>query len=626
MRTFTKVALFTFFLILIPYQIFNEYSKTCPNKEFLSWDGDLRAVKTIHLAESIRNFSAFSFAFHLFDAPTWPTFRNLIESIILYNRDGTFAVEKIIYFSIFTSYLLLLWIFYFIHKEVKNIFEFLILISFLFLELYLSKPLLLYSFSAMLEIQGALLFSICIYYLTQLYSESYEIEKNLRWKLFISSFLLFQTKYPYGYLLILTILIFHMILFFPETIFFISRYLIFVSAGFKKNYRWILISLFLFALVCIPNSLLKGKTKNYLKYILVILVCLDFYMYIFRETKELLNLGYKRILLICKWILLPILFFALIHPDRFSSSSGTLNHIQSEGHFVGEVIAKDFDYYTVFIRAFQDSIRFANIFLLLSLLSVAFGYLKFRQNRIIPFHFLSNLFILITVFILTFLTSNHQARHIYHILPAFLLGSVFFFREDFKYFNFLKYIFLISLVVLLIFQFYREYKSSFQNRELCFSGKNLNDYFTPRFIYKEFQNEKNLQNEWIVLNGLNPLHVNKADTELVLNKLAYETKTKVKFDLKRLNQYRNFIGKDLFFISDTCNESLLSDLQTHLLSLNSSFKVGKEFDSNLKKEVYVLRESIGSLKLVEENKFFLKDEKFSTLEGCLQIRKFIILD
>ena len=122
----------------------------------------------------------------------------------------------------------------------------------------------------------------------------------------------------------------------------------------------------------------------------------------------------------------------MIHPDRFSSSSSTLAHVQSEGHMVGEVVEKNLDYYLVFFKAITNDSFLPEwigiILFVIMLLSVAYGYFVYFKEKRIENHFFFSLFSFLTILVLTFFTPNHQARHVYHLLPAIAVGALLLFE------------------------------------------------------------------------------------------------------------------------------------------------------------------------------------------------------
>ena len=87
---------------------------------------------------------------------------------------------------------------------------------------------------------------------------------------------------------------------------------------------------------------------------------IDFYLYVFRQKAELFNLNFQRLTNIFYMGDIANCRFVLMHPDRFSSSSSTLAHVQAEGHMVGEVVEKNLDYYMVFIKAISNHSFFQN--------------------------------------------------------------------------------------------------------------------------------------------------------------------------------------------------------------------------------------------------------------------------
>ncbi len=593
MRLIFLLPIFFFAFLFLPIKLYKLYNDTCINKDFLSWDGDLRAIKTIELINHLRNFDLVSYIISILDAPTWPTFRNFIESIFLFSTNSI-SIESIPIFTMITGILVLVLIAYVCLKlETSFITKFLILLSSYF-SIYISKEFLIYSFSAMLEIQGAFFFLLSIYFLHQFYSEEYKSVPNLKWKLFLSVFLLFQTKYPYGYLFVFSLLIFHLIHYFSDTLFFALRYLIYLFYSPKKNYRLFGLSILFLAMLFLPSSFLKGKVSTYLKYFIFILLILDFTIYLIRQKAELINLKYDRILILFQFIILPILFFVAIHPDRFGSSSGTIAHVQSEGNLVGVEVTKDLAYYSLFVNSLMDATHIIYLILLIS--AIFLGYKNYKNKKEIHFSYLGSFLILLSIFILTFLTGNHQSRHIYHFIPAVFLVGLFSF--DMIRIEKLKLFFLLLLSIFFGFKIYDFYKISSPN--LCFSGKENYIYELPRKVYDLVKEKNLLEDGSIILNAINPIHLNKADTELVLEKLAFEKKIKIDFDTKRLRYYQDKKHKKILFIWDSCDGFHNGTLGNYFNYLSNHFQIEKSYSSSLHSEIIVLKEGIGKIELVKD--------------------------
>jgi len=629
-----KILIFIVFL-QIPfilsgfYFLMQEFNSICPNQEFLSWDADLRFIKTLQMMDHLRHLELFSFLFQLLDTPTWPVFRNLLQIFVfLFTGISTYAdiLITVVTFGILLG-LVLHVLFYLTNGSW--------LAGVLFLPvwiiLFLSPPLLVYTFSAMLEIQGALFFLANVYYLHLFYTKpNSHLDKLLLLKLSLSLFALLNTKYPYGYLLLLSILIVHASLYFEEVILFGTRYIAFITNEIKKQYRIIAILLLVLVYALVPESILKGKSKNYLKYIIVILACIDFYLYLFRQTEELLNLKFEKLTTLFKWVFLPAVIFVLMHPDRFSSSSSTLAHVQTEGHMVGEAVEKNLDYYLVFFRALTNQSflpEWIGYFLLAGLaVSVVYGYYTYFKTKKVDNYFFFSLFSVLTIFILTFFTPNHQARHIYHLLPAIVVGVFLFlgnFQEKYKR-GFYGLIFLLT--VLVFFPFANKLSAKFSGETVCYTGKNKDDFYTPREIEKLF---KNLNQNTIFFNFLNPIHVNKADAELVLTKIAYENKVKILINPKNFKKHPKDSGfKQLYILADSCEKEYL--VETWFKNLHSSVKLTNQENSKLLFTYEVTAKGKPFLIAPPDSKNLLdrkiyKDPKFSTGEGCLQTVRFTIL-
>ncbi|HNH10359.1 MAG TPA: hypothetical protein PK683_17800, partial [Leptospiraceae bacterium] len=69
------LSLFSVSSAIIIYYILNLFWTTyltCPNRDFLSWDGDLRFISALGLLDSFRNLNFGDFVFKILDTPTWP--------------------------------------------------------------------------------------------------------------------------------------------------------------------------------------------------------------------------------------------------------------------------------------------------------------------------------------------------------------------------------------------------------------------------------------------------------------------------------------------------------------------------------------------------------------------------
>lgn len=86
-------------------------------------------------------------------------------------------------------------------------------------------------------------FLASVYYLLLFYrSENGIVDKWILVKLSLSAFALFSTKYPYGYLLLLTILIVHTSLYLEEVVLFATRYIAYITQEIKSSIGYLELS------------------------------------------------------------------------------------------------------------------------------------------------------------------------------------------------------------------------------------------------------------------------------------------------------------------------------------------------------------------------------------------------
>jgi hypothetical protein len=433
----------------------------------------------------------------------------------------------------------------------------------------------------MLEIQGSLF--------TILFLFSFHQFLNNRGSIFypaLFGFLSYQTKYPYGYIIIFFILLFFGFTSWKESFTYIKD---FYRTLFSKTYLFFtFLTILSFLISVVFSKALPGKFPFYLLYLSIVIFTFISSIFIFN-----LNKRYKTKLSISlKYIVLPIVLFTILHPDRVGSSTGTISHVQAEGKFVGEILVKDINYYlSFFITIYKDIWNQSKIglfFLAVQFLSLSSGLiLLFKNKRKIYFYpsFIYSCFILLSILGLTFLTPNHQARHVFHLYPSLILGSFLhlneksFFQKKFKYylvyfhfhfFNFnnkIKSIYGIKkmyvnnnsfffigiiLFITLSSSVYNKIRDEFSSIHLCFGGK-IPIYDIPIFYEKEIENK--LSKNTLLINQIDPAHLNKVDTELVFSKAAYKQKTKLALNAREYTKNPD-LYEQIVIAGTDCNFSL----------------------------------------------------------------------
>ena len=545
-------CLFIFFL--------NEKFLECPYLDFLSWDGNLRFITSLRMMDSIRNFEIFNFIKLVLDAPTWPTFRNLIQTFLFFIFDITGKSDTYITVSFFVLTLLSFPI-VFSNLKINSRSIFYSLLGFLLL--FYSNTYLLYSFSSMLEVQGGFFSLLFIYFFYR-----FQIQKSNILPVFVSLFLTYQTKYPYGYINIFFIIIYYIIFYNSDFYKLLSEYTLFLKNK-KIIFTFIILFLILGISILLRNNL-PGKLSFYLKYSFILIFYSINLIFILNNYK----VNKSKIMEILIFIVFPILLFTILHPDRVGSSMGTISHIQADGKAVGDITKHDLNYYIsffyiiyydiwnnseigiiFFVVQFLSVLKILNIFSnsrfldkkfqIIELFRLLLNKIELNRNKFLTKNpsFLYSFYILISLIGLTFLTPNHQSRHVFHLYPILIVSTLLYFKNStissnlknklnkyilLKFIFYAKKILFILFLLLMFIYLYNFilniYNNKFKDKYLCYGGI-IDIYDTPLFFEKELPTL--LSENTFLINNIEIEHLNKVDTELVFSKIAYIKRSKL---------------------------------------------------------------------------------------------------
>ncbi|MCB1180326.1 MAG: hypothetical protein KDK36_22290, partial [Leptospiraceae bacterium] len=345
--------------------------------------------------------------------------------------------------------------------------------------------------------------------------------------LFFSFLGLYLTKYPYGYIFLVIVSII-LLLKFPEEILnilknYLSELNFFSNCLDRENIGkrslFYLSIIFLLIYIFLPIQFWKGKSASYIKFIIGLFLAIDLVFFVLRR-KEYIKEIRPEIFYLFVYLFLPVIIWTFIHPDRFSSSGGTLKHIQSEGLKVGQVVEKNISYYLFYIRVlFYEIWRFFPIGIFL-FFTMAFAFIKgaytYLKTRKIRFYFLNSIFIVFSLLILTFGTPNHQARHTYHLVPLLIFQFPLLVS---KKRNLLTIgISIIPFILSGYFLFFL-YSKEFSKSYLCFSG--VEKIYEMPLEFEKVLEDK-LQSPSFLYNGIEENHLNRADIELIFAKVNSE--------------------------------------------------------------------------------------------------------
>lgn len=594
-----KYLIFSFitFLVLLLSGIYifelNQFFLECPNKEMLLWDANIRMIQAIDILQYFKEKNYLE-SFKIFiDSPTWPPLRVLISIFLILingNPNPLLDTSPSITFFIVLVFCILIFVFFFYIKNtevlLKQILFYLgigITITFLFL----LKQITEYFFNSMLEIQGMLFYFIFIFYLIYLEKKNYRVSFGHKIFFFLSGFLIYFTKYPYGILITLSFIFIEFLkdpkFFFQETVSILKTYfnyriffifLVFVSVFFVFLYPFVHLEFFK-----------KKFIKNFIYFSLFIFF-IEFNLYLLKTKK---NYYSNSLRFIYKFFIFPFLVIIFSHPDRFHSLLGAQSDtIDKERNF--------------FISLFSEYFMNFEFFILLMILSFAMIFYLIYQNRKNIFELIQKnfiiqiiLFLWFHLMILEFTTTNHQARYIFQIIPPLILFHILILQEISNKKLIILIVFILSIIFISnLYTLFFSYVPS--KRNVCFAGtdtkifkpvyeiKNLIPENTRGIIFNEFHEYKK---NFMQLD--NPYLFIPTDIDVHLRYKVYHQGFLINYQ-KNLKIPKN-IDK-LIYITYSCNNELLkSPIYKNLPEQFTNIKLDffREIDSKICLKIYSIK-------------------------------------
>ncbi|MBI41581.1 MAG: hypothetical protein CMF59_18460 [Leptospiraceae bacterium] len=396
----------------------SRYQTECVNKDLLNWDGNLRFTSVLEFNRDFREGKPGDPLLELLKSPTWPPLRKAISlGLSFFSSEPNPVVDT--HISTAFSLLLLLalpfcgWVI--LRKE-----EGLWAGAVAGLIVLTMSEFPIYSFAAMLETQGMLFFLIACtaYYLNRDAGfASGRGQKHVRWILFIGFFGLYMTKYPYGILLILSVLLI-------ESVSYSRRLVNLVKDSIWPHYwfRWSLIfpvlvgaAIFVFLFRTQIGLPAEGKVYKQALYATLLLTFLDLNVHWFRTRLQVRKILLAHQLRMYAWGILPVAIWFLSSPDRFGAFLGAGLHVQEQGRVFAWSLLVD----TLELSALMPLVI---ALLAAGMMVISRGQRNLRTWVRDPMNAVV-LVILGNLLLLEVLTANKQLRHIYHLVPALVLFS-----------------------------------------------------------------------------------------------------------------------------------------------------------------------------------------------------------
>ncbi len=448
----TAVVLVAGYVLWTQFAAWNElFLSTCPNKDSLVWDGNMRFTQAIDIVDDARRGSILPGISSLLASPTWPPLRTLFSILLLlWNGapDPVLDGRPSAFFFFATMALLLAFAFFYRKEEERQEALLPFFKGFLALTVLLLLPGIIdlpaYVFSSMLELQGMFFFTWNAWTVFAIlkrlddapgdHRDRRDPPAALLWSFALSGAGLYLTKYPFGILTGLS-LVLVCVLRSPGGM---------VQAALrvlKERYTgWHLIPLALLAAAVLiillgpylGSSVVNTKGVKRFLYLAIVIVFLDFNHYLYRRRPDYFP---SELRLFYQYFLLPFLLVLLSHPDRFGSLvQAQTDRVPGGSRFYPVALFQEYFLSTQGVAAL----------VLGGLACGLVAYAFFRRYRPLApapdtvddirssgWRFLPEktglslewqmiLFAWANIGIMQFMTSNHQARYLFHIFPVFL--------------------------------------------------------------------------------------------------------------------------------------------------------------------------------------------------------------
>lgn len=430
--------------------------EACPNTDVLSWDANLRLQVVLDQYQDFRDGYFVRAITPLLDAPTWPPLRSVIALIVFAISPGgpntllDVSISFVFYVLVFPSMLLIAF------ELTRDWLRASVIFFFASVLVMQSHHLPVFGVSAMLETQGMVFTLWTLFFLHKVYErheyrEASIIVRERRdlpgkrrfvWGLLIFSQALFHTKYPYGVMLILALVVLELARNPGQIVDLLSLYLS-QHYGGRRWFHYVLnalkiLVLVLFIVALATQSQTSAKTVKYALYgvVLIFFIDLQIYLYQYRNALRRLIDGATRHIYLA--VIFPAAAWMLVQPDRVSSILGTQQHVQDAGRSF---------FTSIFTDVFDDPLPFT-ILLACALAAITIVFIRTlvirnrpRELALPPGTSLPDSFdasgtigdllgrpllavtliLFLQYAILEILTGNKQLRHIYHLIPGILV-------------------------------------------------------------------------------------------------------------------------------------------------------------------------------------------------------------
>lgn len=556
--------------------VWNAYDRLCIWKDVLQWDGNIRYIQVVDQWQDIRDGHTARAILFFFEGNVWPPLRSILSLVLfLVSTSGpTTVLDTTISFAFFA--LLFPTLLALSLRLVPGRIAAVIVFLFTTVLIFQAPELPAYGLASMLETQGMFFVLWTVYALYRAHEWSAgaeigaEVPGRLKGLLLFAGLGLFLTKYPYGVMFILAVVLFECARS-PKEMFEFAWSLIRVHYRGIRLVLAILLAGIFVALLFAGNLGYTGLNKKAFKYFLylaALIAFVDLNVFFYRTPKPRTeNEGYipppRTLTIVYLFCLLPGITWILLHPDRFGSViGGQFWILKQTSSFVKTLLVDVTDSPIPMAVAFA-----AGLGAFAFRIAHARGKILERTREVLS----EPAAVVLVVVILQVLlqeafSPNKQYRHIYHLVPAtiFVLGLAaarFLHIHDHgstgRWAEIVRRITLGLFVAAAVFLLTREgglltgtYSSA---RPFCYTGTDPATYAEARWVAETAP----LEGRTLVLNLFHDLppdpggHNQASEIDVLLRKRALSKSWVVRNDSP--HRWNSWAGFDrVLFVADQC--------------------------------------------------------------------------
>ncbi|TGL74591.1 hypothetical protein EHR04_00235 [Leptospira levettii] len=565
-----------FLVVFYATKSWEAFLQICPNKDFLSWDENIRLNQVLDQYVDFRNGNWFYGIMPFLESPTWPPLRSMLTFVTLYLPIDAYETYRDSFLGLFFLILVYPGLVYTSFRMSKSLFWSGLFSSLIFILTIQTVEVPAYSLSSMLETQSMFFLLLSVYAIYRLYdtdNREREIDGSTKWMIFVSLFGFYFTKYPYG-------ILFFMACFAYELIRSPGKYkevILYLLKQYAKGIR--LLYLVFVVLMVFSLPVLRVVTKINLNqkgfkqfmFGITLVLFVDLSVYLFRNRDAMKKIFPKTAVVLWAYAIFPAFLWLFLNPDRVNAliDAQMIVNAYTRSFFLtlwtepgkDPSVPGVFD----FIWGFRTLVLF-------STLSLLYFFVRTKEtiwNKIKDPLVAGTFILFLELLILELTTGNKQPRHVLQFIPAIgLVGFLWILRLYHLADHNFQRITSVSVILLTTsFVFYNSvYEQGilsgkfYETKMFCYRGMNAGDFQPAREIAEHVAPNK----KYILINAFHFTEKYEAKGRVLASDfdLAMKLRTYKVGMVRNDNKYRwkdwtNF--DSVLLLSDVCPDSFVEE-------------------------------------------------------------------